>query len=66
MCITNRIWVYTTIKRAETRNKHFLLKNDEDVGMKKAQKQDVIQDGRILENYTIAIIYNMTTIQCGT
>ena len=30
-----------------TRNKKFLLKNDEDVGMKKTQKQDIIHNGRI-------------------
>ena len=26
-----------------TRDKYFLSKNDEDIGMKKAQKQDIIQ-----------------------
>ena len=30
-----------------TRNKNFSPENDEDVGMKKAQKQDIIQNGRI-------------------
>ena len=45
------------------------FKNDEDVGMKKAQKQDIIQNGR-LEFYTHsyipqAMIYNVTIILCG-
>ena len=30
-----------------TRDKNFLSKNDENVGMKKAQKQDIIQNGTI-------------------
>ena len=38
-CITDEIWTYITIKTAETKN-IFLQKNDKDVGMKKAKKQD--------------------------
>ena len=37
----------TTIKIVETRGKNFVPKNDRDVGMKKAQKQNVIQNGAI-------------------
>ena len=38
----------TTIKTVEIRGKNFLPKSDMDMGMKKAQKQDVIQNGTII------------------
>ena len=38
----------TTIKTVETRDKNFLPQNDRDVGMKKVQKQDIIQNGTII------------------
>ena len=45
--VTPRV-ILVTIKTAEARNKHFLPINNEDVGMKKALKQDIIQNGRII------------------
>ena len=56
-CITDGIWMYTiTLKTA-----------DEDVGMKKAQKQDIIQNGLkfYTHSYTPQAIYNVTIIMCG-
>ena len=43
------IWVYTSNhKNSRNKKQKFSFqKNDEDVGMKKAQKQDIIQNGRI-------------------
>ena len=40
---------------------------DEDVGMKKAQKQDIIQNGLkfYTHSYTPQAIYNVTIIMCG-
>ena len=50
-CITIRIWTYYYHKNSRNKKQKFSFKNDRDVGMKKAQKQDVIQNG------TVIIIY---------
>ena len=44
--VHNRIWTYYYHKNSRNKRQNVLI-NDRDVGMKKAQKQDVIQNGTI-------------------